>query len=218
MKGETMDLTAIIALHVLNNQKYVEANPAVLAAMAWEALAPTVNLKCPHVFDMSEKDQAELALNVYSLASCGRSEEQGSAAGELAIMWAVHNACTGLETPARKLLRSMRSGAVQASDGHFGAQEAPGKWACTRLPPTEYTLTKALLLLTDPDATDDVTHGSTLWIGWKAQDAMHSQNPQLYTKSSADIVAERELAGYHVVHLTDVPNTWFFAHTQYPQT
>ena len=210
-----MDLSRVNSLHVLNDQKFVNAPPATLAQLAWDELLPTINLKAPHVFEMTEAEQTTLALNVYALASCMRSEETGSAAGEFAIGCALRNACTGVETPATKLMRSMIHGVHQSSDSHFGAQEAPGKWACTRLPPTEYTLTQALLLLTDP-TVEDVTLGSVFWIGARAQDQRHAQNPALYTKSAADIAAEHARAGYHVVHVPGVPETWFFSRTQYP--
>ena len=211
-----MNLSQVIALHHLNAEKFVDAEPHLLADLAWDSCQEFLNLKAPAVLRMGEADQVSLALNAYALASCGRSEETGSAAGEMAIMCAVRNACIGMETPASKLLRSMVHGHRMASDGHFGSQECYGKWASTRLPPTEFTLTNAILLLADPDSVDDVTRGSVFWIGAKAQDERHEANPQKYTKSSSDIVAEHALAGYHVVHVPGVDSTWFFSRSQYP--
>lgn len=171
--------------HVLNEHKFVEADPQGLA------------------------DSAGVDLETYALASCGASEESSkNPTAQLAIMCAIKNACSegGI---AAKLLKSMRHGVTQASDGHFASQEAPGKWAATSNPPTQYTLVTAAKVISGE--VEDITEGSTLWLGTASQDAMHQRRPDLYPKDADGIIADRAAAGYRCVRIQGVPHTVFFS-------
>ena len=180
-------MTSYADLHVLNDRGFVDADPQHLA------------------------DLAGVYLDVYALASCMRSEEAGSAAGEVAIGCAVRNACAGGQlSVAQRLLRSQLHGVVQASNGHFGRQECAGKWACTRLPPTAFCLENAAKILAAPSEIEDVTQGATQWEGFKAQDAKHLSDPAKYPKSAADLYAGHVADGQRCVMVPGVPNTRFW--------
>ena len=171
--------------HFLNSKKFVDADPQSLA------------------------DDAGVDLETYSLASCGASEESSkNPTAQCAIMCAVKNACQegGI---AAKLLRSMRKGIAQLSDGHFASQEAPGKWAATSNPPTAYTLDMAAKIIAGDQ--EDITKGSTLWLGVASQNALHARRPDLYLKDANGIIADRAAAGYGTVWVPGVPNTVFFS-------
>ena len=177
-------------LHVLNEQKFVDADPRGLA----------------HV--------AGTSLDVYALASAMQSEEK-TRAGHIAIGCAIRNYCRKHKVSiSQKLLQSVdKHGRKCPSHGHFGSQEAPGKWASTAKPPTANTLIVAQQILATPSPIVDVTHGATKWFAPAAQDAAHALDPRLYSLDAAGIVEKVTNEGGKMVLVNGVPNTvfWRFA-------
>ena len=174
-------------LHVLNAQKFVESDPKGLAAAAG------------------------VPLDVYALASAMQSEE-GSPAGHLAVGCAIRNAARRARiSVAAKLLAAVKKGKQQPSHGHFGSQEAPGKWASTSKPPTAKTLQMATEILSNQ--VEDPTHGAVQWDAPEAQDRKHKEDPENYPLDSEMVKTKRIAAGAREVQIPSVPHTRFWTYT-----
>jgi hypothetical protein len=154
-------------LHVLNPQKFVNADPAGLARAAGTSL------------------------DVYALASAMQSEEK-TRVGHVAVGCAVRNYCRKHRVGVvAQLLKAVdRHGRRCPSHGHFGSQEAVGKWAATSKPPTASTLTLAQQILAAPSPIADPTHGATRWYSPTAQDASHRRAPELYSLNAEQLKAK----------------------------
>ena len=173
--------------HVLNDRKFVDARPAGLARAAG------------------------VDLDTYALASAMQSEERARA-GQVAVGWAVLNYCRRHRCSVSwRLLRSVVRGRRQPSDGHFGSQEAPGKWASTARSPTAVTL----MLATQIQAGEvpDPTGGATAWDSPSLQDELHARDPSAYPKDSRQVAADRVAAGDRAVRVRGVPDTRFWRFT-----
>jgi hypothetical protein len=176
-------------LHVLNAQKFVDARPSGLA------------------------ENAGASLDAYALASAMQSEES-SRAGQVAVGWAVRNYCRQHHCRiAYQLLKSVRRGKRQPSDGHFASQEAPGKWASTAKPPTANTLLLAQEILAEQPRIPDPTGGASSWDSPALQDRKHAEDPITYPKDSRQVAEDRRAAGGEEVRVPGVPGTrfWRFA-------
>ena len=176
-------------LHVLNDQKFVEADPGGLARASG------------------------FSLDVYALASCMQSEEH-SEAGRLAVGWATLNHCRRRKiSPSALLLRAVRHGRRQPSHGRFGSQEAPGKWAATSKAPTAKTLQLAQSLMEGRTGSPDPTGGAEKWDAPAAQNRAHARDPMTYPKDAEDVAADRIAAGGQEIWVPGVPDTrfWKFA-------
>jgi hypothetical protein len=175
--------------HSLNDQKFVDARPSGLAAAAGASL------------------------DVYALASAMRSEESRRA-GQVAIGWALRNYCRRRKcSVSDQLLKSVLRGKRQPSHGHFGSNEAPGKWASTARPPTEATLILAREILSECPRVPDPTGGATHWDSPGLQDKKHAENPTTYTKDSRQVAADRVAAGGVEVRVPGVAGTRFWKFT-----
>jgi len=173
--------------HALNGQKFVDARPAGLARAAG------------------------VDLDTYALASAMQSEERARA-GQVAVGWAVLNYCRRHRcSVSRLLLRSVYRGRRQPSDGHFGSQEAPGKWASTARAPTAATLILATQLRAGE--VPDPTGGATAWDNPALQDELHARDPLTYPKDSRQVAADRVAAGGRTVQVRGVPDTRFWKFT-----
>ena len=182
-RWDTMDTR----LHILNQQGFVDADPASLAR------------------------EAGVPLDVYALASCMQSEEKNTA-GRLAVGCAARNYFRhAKQSPASVLLRraDKHTGKRLAGDGHFGRQK--GRYAATSYPPTATTLMLAANLFADPSPIPDATHGAVQWDAPEAQDRFHASDPT-NNKTSAEIAELRKRAGAHMIKLENVPSTRFWAY------
>ena len=172
--------------HVLNDQKFVEARPQGLA------------------------DNAGVDLDVYALASAMLSEER-TRTGQIAVGWAVRNFCTRHRCGvAAQLLKSVRRGRRQPSHGHFGSQEAPGKWASTARAPTATMLILAREILSESPRIPDPTEGAEAWDNPALQNRKHAEDPATYPKDAEDVAADRLAAGGEEVRVPGVPDTRFW--------
>ena len=173
-------------LHVLNAQKFVEADPKGLAA------------------------NAGVALDVYALASAMQSEES-SDAGRLAVGCAIRNAAKRSRVSiATKLLAAVKKGKRYPSHGYFGSQEAPGKWAATSKPPTAKTLQMAADIVANRVA--DPTRGAVQWDAPEAQNRMHKSNPETYPLDAAGVKTKRIAGRAREVWVPGVPHTRFWTY------
>ena len=174
-------------LHILNQQSFVDADPASLAR------------------------EAGVPLDVYALASCMQSEE-GSTEGRLAVGCAARNYFRhARQSPAAVLLRraDKHTGKRLPGDGHFGRQKS--RYASTSYPPTATTLILAANLLADPSPFEDATHGAVQWDAPEAQDRLHAKDPA-NNKPSTEIAEIRRRAGAHMIKVENVPSTRFWAY------
>jgi len=175
--------------HVLNDRKFVDARPSGLA------------------------ENAGVSLDEYSLASCMQSEES-SRAGRVAVGWAVRNYCRKHRcSVSEQLLKSVRRGRRHPSHGHFGSNEAPGKWASTANPPTAATLLLAREILSGRPEIPDPTGGSSAWDNPELQNKKHAEDPLTYTKDADDVTVDRIAAGGEEVRVPGVPKTRFWRFT-----
>lgn len=154
-------------LHVLNRQKFVDADPNGLARAAG------------------------VSLDAYALASAMQSEE-GTHEARIAVGCAIRNYCRkhGVAVAAQLLRAVDKRGRRCPSHGRFGSQEAPGKWAATSKPPTANTLILAQQILAVPSPIADPTRGATRWYAPAAQDAAHRRDPVLYSLDSEQLRAK----------------------------
>jgi hypothetical protein len=174
-------------LHVLNEQKFVEADPEGLA------------------------NAAQVPLEVYALASIMQSEDSSDKA-RLAIGLATRNAVRKAKTTIAQLaLSSIRKGKKYPSHGYFGSQEAPGKQVATSKPPTAKTLLLAKDILSDK--IKDITHGAIQWDAPAAQDAKHKENPKVYPNDSKAVAKKRIAAGAREIWVPGVLHTRFWTYT-----
>jgi hypothetical protein len=175
--------------HVLNDRKFVDARPSGLAA------------------------NAGASLDVYALASCMQSEET-SRPGRVAVGWAVRNYCRRHRCGvAAQLLKSVLRGRRQPSHGHFGSNEAPGKWASTAKVPTAETLLLAQDILSEHPRSPDPTGGASAWDSPELQNRKHAEDPATYTKDADDVSADRMAAGGEEVRVPGVTKTRFWRFT-----
>jgi hypothetical protein len=175
-----------LRLHVLNDRKFVDARPSGLA------------------------DNAGVSLDVYALASAMQSEES-SRPGQVAVGWAVRNYCRQHRcSVADQLLKSVRRGKRHSSHGHFGSNEAPGKWASTAQPPTATTLLLAQEILSESPRIPDPTRGASAWYNPELQNKKHAEDPKTYTKDADDVAVDRLAAGGEEVRVPGVAGTRFW--------
>ena len=174
-------------LHVLNDQKFVDADPRGLAA------------------------NAGVTLDVYALASAMQTEES-SDAGRLAVGCAIRNAARKQRVSvATKLLSSIKNGKQYPSHGHFGSQEAPGKWAGTSYGPTAKTLQMAADILAN--RVPDPTHGAVQWDAPETQNAMHKKDPKTYPLDAEGVRTKRIANHAKEIWVPGVPHTRFWTYT-----
>ena len=177
-------------LHVLNDRKFVDANPEGLARAAG------------------------VPLDVYALASAMQSEER-TRIGRIAIGCAIRNFCRKHRVSvARQLLKAIdRHGKKRTGHGYFGSQELPGKWAATSKAPSAETTILASQILMDRSPIVDPTQGATAWDAPELQDKKHKEDPATYTKDSKQVAADRIAAGGRAVAVDGIPHTrfWVFA-------
>ena len=167
-------------LHVLNSQKFVDADPGGLA------------------------HAAGVPLDVYALASAMQSEEK-TRIGHIAIGCAIRNYCRKHKiSVAAQLLRGKGP-----SHGHFGSQEAD-KWASTSKPPTANTLILAEQILAIPSPIIDPTQGAVRWYAPAMQDLAHQRNPKLYSLNSEQLMTKLRNAGGRMIVVPGVPDTLFW--------
>jgi hypothetical protein len=172
--------------HALNARKFVDARPSGLA------------------------DAAGVSLDAYALASAMQSEEP-SRPGRVAVGWAVRNYCRRHRCGiAAQLLKSVLRGRRQPSHGHFGSNEAPGKWASTARPPTASSLLLAQDILSEHPRSPDPTGGASAWDNPELQDRKHAEDPKTYTKDADDVAADRVAAGGEEVRVPGVTKTRFW--------
>jgi hypothetical protein len=172
--------------HVLNELKFVGARPSGLAA------------------------NAGASLEAYALASAMQSEES-TRAGQVAVGWAIRNYCERHRCRVSdQLLKSVYRGRRQPSHGHFGSNEAPGKWASTARPPTPSTLLIAQEILSPTPRIPDPTGGATAWDSPELQNKKHAEDPATYTKDADDVAADRMAAGGEEVRVPGVTKTRFW--------
>jgi hypothetical protein len=167
-------------LHVLNGQKFVDADPKGLARAAG------------------------VPLDVYALASAMQSEEK-TRIGHIAIGCAVRNYCRKHKISIAAQLLKGRG----PSHGHFGSQET-GKWASTSKPPTANTLILAGQILQSPSPIVDPTQGAVRWYAPAMQDAAHQRNPNLYSLDSEQLKTKLMNAGGKMIFVPGVPDTIFW--------
>jgi hypothetical protein len=173
-------------LHVLNDQKFVDARPSDLAS------------------------NAGVSLDTYALASAMQSEES-TRTGQVAVGWAIRNYCERRRCQVSdQLLRSVYRGRRQPSHGHFGSNEAPGKWASTARPPTPTTLLLAQEILSPAPRIPDPTGGATAWDSPELQNRKHAEDPLTYTKDADHVAADRMAAGGEEVRVPGVTKTRFW--------
>lgn len=174
-------------LHVLNDRKFVDANPEGLARAAG------------------------VPLDVYALASAMQSEE-GTKIGHIAIGCAIRNFCRRHKVPiAHQLLRAIKHGKTCASHGHFGSQEAKGKWAATSKPPTAETLILASQILALPSPIEDPTRGAIRWYSPEAQNRGHKRDPSTYSLDAKQLKTKLISQGGTPIMVDGVPNTLFWS-------
>ena len=175
-------------LHVLNSQKFVDADPKGLARAAG------------------------VSLDIYALASAMQSEEK-THIGHIAIGCAIRNYCRKHKiSVAAQLLKAVdKHGRQCPSHGHFGAQEAPGKWASTSKPPTANTLILARQILEIPSPIVDPTQGAVRWYAPSMQDAAHQRNPNLYSLDSKQLMTKLRNAGGRMIFVPGIPDTIFWS-------
>ena len=167
-------------LHVLNSQKFVDADPEGLARAA------------------------SVPLDVYALAAAMQSEEK-TRIGHIAIGCAIRNYCRKHKiSVAAQLLRGKGP-----SHGHFGSQEA-GKWASTSKPPTANTLILAEQILAIPSPIIDPTQGAVSWYAPAMQDVAHQRNPNLYSYNSEQLKTKLLRLGGKMIVVDGVPDTLFW--------
>lgn len=168
-------------LHVLNEEKWVDADPQGLA------------------------DASGYSLDEYALASAAQSED-ASAAGSVGIMWTVVNHCNAARTGIGKLLTTqMRKGVRGSGDGHFGSEATTGRYCSTASPPTAKMLEQARDILSDSPTIGDPTGGATFWDGPHTQDVMHAKDPVKYTEDWATRKARLVAKGLEPVVIPGVP-------------
>lgn len=177
-------------LHVLNDRKFVDADPEGLARAAG------------------------IPLDTYALASAMQSEER-TRIGRIAIGCAIRNFCRKHRVSvARQLLKAIdKHGKKRIGHGYFGSQELPGKWAATSKAPTAETTILASQILAVPSPIVDPTQGATAWDAPELQDKKHREDPIAYTKDSKQVATDRMAAGGRMVMVDGIPHTrfWVFA-------
>jgi hypothetical protein len=177
-------------LHVLNDRKFVDADPAGLAR------------------------STGVPLDVYALASAMQSEEK-TRIGRIAIGCAIRNFCRRHRVSVSgQLLKAIdKHGKKRIGHGYFGSQELPGKWAATSKAPTADTLILAAQILAKQSPIIDPTQGATAWDAPELQDRKHREDPITYTKDSKQVAADRTAAGGRMVAVDGIPHTrfWVFA-------
>lgn len=175
-------------LHVPNKHGIVEADPMGLALAA------------------------NVPLDTYALASAMQSEER-TRIGHIAIGCAIRNYCNKhkISVAAQLLKATDRHGQRCASHGHFGSQEAEGKWAATSNPPTADTLILASQILIHPSPIIDPTHGATRWYAPKAQDREHLKDPGKYSLDASQLRSKLLSLGGTPIMVDGVPNTLFWS-------
>ena len=131
-----------------------------------------------------------ISVDAEALARLGPSEAGASRAAQIAVMWATVNyAADAGENVAALLLRGKtKAGLPSSSSGKFGAQNT-GKYASTRLPSTVQSRADAVAILAGK--IKDPTYGATQYDAPAAQDAAAAKGVGGYTKTSAQVAAER---------------------------
>ena len=150
-----------------------------------------------------------VSLDVEALARLGPSEAGSSKAAQTAVMWATVNYAkrAGLSISQLLLRGRLKSGLPSSSEGKFGAQNT-GKYASTRNPSTSQSRELAAGVLSGK--IPDPTKGATQYDAPAAQDAGVAKKLPGYTKTSAEIAAERSKTS-KLVMVAGVSNIRFWA-------
>lgn len=173
--------------HQVNEAGWVEADPAGLSR------------------------NAGVPLDVYALASCMQSEEEGDR-GRLAVGRAVWNA---VKKRSRKIFPLL------APRGRFGRQDV-NPYASTARAPTARTLELARKIV--EGRVPDFVRGAVQWDAPAAQDRLHAlylSNPSRYPRyrsSSADVARRRVAAGAREVRVPGVEKTRFWTYSSWEAT
>jgi hypothetical protein len=162
----------------------------------------------PNKGGLVEADPIKLAeargvsLDVYALARMMASEASDKAT-RVAVGWAARN----YSSRKGKSISSVLLAGTGGSEGSFGAQNLGGKYASTKNPPTDETISIAGEILTGK--IPDPTGGCTLWDAPVAQDAAVRKKVPGYRKTSTEIAAERS-KGFDEVWLPGITTTRFW--------
>lgn len=148
--------------------------------------------------------QAGAGIDVYALARLGASEA-GSEAEKVAVMWATVNQARARKVTISQLLTRASKGGP--SDGFFARQNVGGRFGSTARSPSAKDLEIARKV--HAQLIPDPTGGARQWDSPKAQDALLAKGTPGYTKTAADVAAERSKTN-DLVMVPGVPNTRFW--------
>jgi hypothetical protein len=149
-----------------------------------------------------------VSLDVEALARMAVKEAGAGEKAQIAVMWACRNEAKreGISV-ARLLLRGRnKNGTPSSSDGKFGSQNT-GKYAATPLPSTPESRARAAKVLAG--AVSDPTGGAVQFDAPSAQDKLQAAGVAGYTKSAAEVAADR-LATRSFVMVPGVTNIRFW--------